>query len=95
MVWYILATKVVGRVPGLCYGTYSGPMLWDGFRVHVVGQRTLRAGTLEQWSTLDWDCVSEQFASGPFFHTQVSPYVCSACLDPAVDPETKYDPVTD
>ena len=48
----------------------------------------------EQWSTVHWVCVSEQSESGPFFLTQVSPYASSACLDPAVDPDTKYDPVT-
>ena len=48
----------------------------------------------EQWSTVHWVCVSEQSESGPFFLTQVSPYAPGACLDPAVDPDTKYDPVT-
>ena len=48
----------------------------------------------ERWSTLHWVCVSEQSESGPFFLTQVSPFASSACLDPAVEPDTKYDPVT-
>ena len=48
----------------------------------------------EQWSTVHWVCISEQSESGPFFLTQVSPCASSACLDPAVDPDNKYDPVT-
>ena len=48
----------------------------------------------EQWSIFHWVCVSEQSESGPFFLIQVSPYASGACLDPAVDPDTKYDPVT-
>ena len=48
----------------------------------------------KQWSTVHWVCVSEQSESGPFFLTQVSMCASGACLDPAVEPDTKYDPVT-
>ena len=48
----------------------------------------------EQWSAVHWVCVSEQSEPWPFFLTQVSPFASSACLDPAVELDTNYDPVT-
>ena len=68
-------------------------------RLTFIFTTTEDNGRLEQtrrkrWSAVHWVCVSEPSDSGLFFLTQVSPFASGACLDPAVDPDTKYDPVT-
>ena len=36
VVWDVLRAYVVGRVQSPCYGTSSGPMLWELFETHDV-----------------------------------------------------------